>query len=390
MKLKHLAIFFLLFAILTYVVFMLIETGVVTAVDTAEDVTKETDATAELVTENKTTEIVDAAENNDAIIKKKQALFDRTFADMTYSGYALNHRMDIPEAILRLKTLITQGANPNKKLPFSNKSGEGDYILYTPISYIFVTCDNDFTTYGADDRNFYLDIVKLLIDSGVDWNAENIHQGDDYSVTTTIADRLKQTENDPQHKPHCIEALNYVKNHLKENNITLEETKEIKQDDAIKKNQALFDKLFKEMTQFDYSIPRGLNHDMDIPEAILRLKALIAQGANPNKKISYYNGSNGSFDTPISYLLLGCINDDEANHTNARNFYLEIVKLLIDSGVDWNDKNSYETESDGGSDKRPLTERFERVEENADKLQCIEALDYVKNHLKENNITLEE
>ena len=159
-------------------------------------------------------------------------------------------------------------------------------------------------------------------------------------------------------------------------------------EDAAKKNQTLFDDIFLEMTYAGY----GLNYNIDIPEAILRLETLIAQGANPNKKIPYSGeGESDAFlYTPISYIFFTCGNDDRTYDSDDRNFYLEIVKLLIDSGVDWNDKNSYETESDGGSDKRPLTERFERVEENADKLQCIEALDYVKNHLKENNIILEE
>nr|MCH9844918.1 hypothetical protein [Alphaproteobacteria bacterium] len=59
-------------------------------------------------------------------------------------------------------------------------------------------------------------------------------------------------------------------------------------------------------------------------------------------------------------------------------------------GVDLNAKNYYEAETDdGGPYESPITERFERVERNADKLHCIEALNYVKNHLKENNITLE-
>ena len=356
----HLAIFFSLLAILTYVVLLPIKN-------------------------------INATENEDAA-KKTQALFDELFEDMTYSGSALNPNIDISKAILTLEKLIEQGANPNKKVSFN----DGNYYeyLYTPISYIFYACGWDSTTYGADDRNFYLEIVKLLIDSGVDWNAKDIYDSDYNSGTTTIADRLKQTEKDPRHKPDCIEALNYVQNHLKENNITLEETKKIKQvitkkDAIIKKNQALFDKLLKEMTYYS----NGLNHEIDIPKEILRLKKLIAQGANPNKKVSFEGrGGDGYIYTPISYIFHTCDSDSSTYGADDRNFYLEIIQLLIDSGIDWNAKNSSHSyyDDDDGPYESPITERFERVERNADKLHCIEALNYVKNHLKENNIILED
>ena len=194
MRVNHFAIVFSLLAILTYVVLLPIKN-------------------------------INATEDKDTTIKKTQALFDRTFADMAFAGYGLNHNMDIPEAILKLEKLIAQGANPNKKVSFGL---EDDYsYLYTPISYIFFTCGDDFKTYTSDDKNFYLEIIQLLIDSGVDWNAKNSRHhyddDDDDVYISTIAYTLKWIEEEKQHKPHCIEALNYVKNHLKENNITLEE-----------------------------------------------------------------------------------------------------------------------------------------------------------------------
>nr|MCH9853668.1 hypothetical protein [Alphaproteobacteria bacterium] len=162
------------------------------------------------------------ATENEAIIKKTQTLFDRLLKDMTNYGRSLNHEIDIPEAILTLETLIAQGANPNKKIPYSGE-GEGDAFLYTPISYIFFTCGNDFRTYDSDGRNFYLDIIKLLIDSGVNWHDKNDYETYDGDTgTTTIAYELEWVE-EAKHRTHCIEALDYVKNHLKENNITLAE-----------------------------------------------------------------------------------------------------------------------------------------------------------------------
>ncbi len=187
MKLKHLTIFFSLLAILIYVVLLPVKN-------------------------------INATETEKADVQK---LFDGIFLKMTYASYALNHDMDIAKEILKLENLIAQGANPNKKISFSEG---GDYgYSYTPISYIFRTCGNDFRTYYPDDQNFYLDIVKLLLDNNVDWNAKNIEKiYEGYSdETSTIAERLKRTEENST-KPECLEALDYVKNHLKENNIILE------------------------------------------------------------------------------------------------------------------------------------------------------------------------
>ena len=196
MKLNHLAIFFSLLAVLTYVVLLPIKN-------------------------------IHATENEDNA-KKTQTLFDRLLKDMAFAGYGLNHEIDIPEAILRLEKLIEQGANPNKKVSFGL---EDDYsYLYTPISYIFFTCGDDFKTYTSDDRNFYLEIIQLLIDSGIDWNAKNSRHdysdeyNDDEGRISTIADTLEWVEKwRDSDIPHCIEALDYVQNHLKENNITIAE-----------------------------------------------------------------------------------------------------------------------------------------------------------------------
>ncbi|MCH9845228.1 MAG: hypothetical protein K0U39_06935, partial [Alphaproteobacteria bacterium] len=224
--------------------------------------------------------------------------------------------------------------------------------------------------------------------SGIDWNAKNSSlsyyddDDEDEGHISTIADTLKWVEEEKQHKPHCIEALDYVKNHLKENNIILDEAKQ-----TVKKSaQALFDELFAEMTYYG----RGLDYDIDIPKEILKLETLIAQGANPNKKISFEgSGDYGNLNTPISYIFHACANDMYIDDADGENFYLDILKLLIDSGVDWNAKNIYVSYN---SDDRSTTiaDTLEWVEENADKLQCIEALNYVQNHLKENNITLAE
>ncbi len=197
MKLKHLTISFLLFVILAYVVFMVIQSDLTTETEKAKKA-------------------------------NLQPLFYKLFLDMTHygygNGYGLDYDMDIPKAILKLENLIAQGANSNKKVNFGD---DGEYgYSYTPISYIFRTCENDDYIDDADDRNFYLDIVKLLIDSGVDWNAKDSYQVyeseyENNSGTSTIADRLKRTEENST-KPECLEALDYVKNHLKENNIILE------------------------------------------------------------------------------------------------------------------------------------------------------------------------
>ncbi len=187
MKLKHLTIFFSLLAILIYVVLLPVKN-------------------------------INATETEKADVQK---LFDRLFTRITYLSSGLNHNMDIAEAILKLENLIAQGANPNKNVNF----GDGDYgYSYTPISYIFLTCVTDSRTYYPDDRNFYLDIVKLLLDNNVDWNAkdiEQIYEGDSDQIST-IADTLIWVEEDV-HKPECLEVLAYVKTHLKENNIVIEE-----------------------------------------------------------------------------------------------------------------------------------------------------------------------
>ena len=224
MKLKHLTIFFLtLLAVLTYVVFMVIQSDLTTETEKAKIVEAEQARKARVAERDK---VIKARAIEIAKAKKadKQGLFDRLFKDITYSSYGLNHNIDIPEAIVKLENLIAQGANSNKKVSFGD---DGEYgYLYTPISYVFVTCGNDSYIEDADGRNFYLEIVKLLIDSGMDWNAkdiENIYEG--YSdETSTIADTLKWVEDgDGKYKPECLEALAYVKNHLKENNIVIEE-----------------------------------------------------------------------------------------------------------------------------------------------------------------------
>ena len=216
MKLKHLTIIFLTFAILSYVVFMLIQNYV--AIE-AEKVRVAEIEKAEKANEARKARAIEIAKAKQADV---QRLFDRLFKDMTKYSRGLNHNMDIAKEILKLEDLIAQGANPNKRFEIGSDGDEGK--LDTPISYIFFTCARDSYIEGADGRNFYLEIIKLLIDSGVDWNAKNYYEGEDYSGTTTIADTLKWMEDeDENHKPECLEALNYVKNHLKENNIIIEE-----------------------------------------------------------------------------------------------------------------------------------------------------------------------
>ncbi len=187
MKLKHLTIFFSLLAILTYVVLLPVKN-------------------------------INATETEEADV---QRLFFKTFLGMTYGSLGLNHDMGIPEAILKLEDLIAQGANPNKNFGFPSE-GEGGGLV-TPISYIFTTCNNDFRTYYPDDRNFYLDIIKLLIDNGMDWNNTIYYQNDDgTSGSYSIADTIRWEEEEYATKPECLEVLAYVKTHLKENNIVIE------------------------------------------------------------------------------------------------------------------------------------------------------------------------
>ncbi len=109
--------------------------------------------------------------------------------------------------------------------------------------------------------------------------------------------------------------------------------------------QNLFDRLFTETIRYTY----GLDYDTDIPKAILKLENLIAQGANPNKRIIHAVDGSGYVDTPISYTFLACNNDSYIDDADGRNFYLEIIKLLIDNGVDWNAKNYYESEDTSGT-----------------------------------------
>ena len=201
MKLKHLTIFFSLFAILAYVVLLPVKNINATEAEKAKAIETE------------------------RIAKAREAdvqTFYILFLDMTQSGYGIDYGMDIPQAISRLETLIAQGVNPNRsfELP-SDGYGEG---FVTPISHILLTCTNDRYLNDADDRNFYLEIIKSLIDSGVKWNAKNSYDGYHYgeSGESTIADSLIWTEENA-HKPECLEALAYVQNHLKENNIIIEE-----------------------------------------------------------------------------------------------------------------------------------------------------------------------
>ncbi|MCH9844904.1 MAG: hypothetical protein K0U39_05290, partial [Alphaproteobacteria bacterium] len=85
------------------------------------------------------------------------------------------------------------------------------------------------------DRSFYLDMMKLLVNEDTDWNAKNIydyyHYDDDEDGSSTIADILKWVEKEMKadkspyrdyDTSHCIEVVDYVKNYLKENNITIE------------------------------------------------------------------------------------------------------------------------------------------------------------------------
>ena len=222
MKLKHLTIFFVLFAILSYVVFMVGKNYV--AIEAEKARVAEIARKARVAERDKVIK-ARAIEREKANKAYKQTSFDRILKDMTYYSRGLNNNIDIPEAILKLEDLIAQGANPNKKISFSEG---GEYVyLYTPISYIFLTCGNDDYIDDADGRNFYLEIVKLLIDSGVDWNDKDSYEVyeseyEDNSGTSTIADTLIWVEENST-KPECLEVLAYVQNHLKENNIVIEE-----------------------------------------------------------------------------------------------------------------------------------------------------------------------
>ncbi len=196
----HLTIFFSLFAILAYVVLLPVKNINATEARKAKAIEAE------------------------RIAKAREAdvqTFYEIFLDITQSGYGIDSDMYTAETISRLETLIAQGVNPNRsfELP-SDGYGKG---FVTPISHILLTCTNDRYLNDADDRNFYLEIIKLLIDSGVKWNAKNSYDGYHYgeSGESTIADSLRWTEENA-HKPDCLEAIDYVKTHLKENNITLE------------------------------------------------------------------------------------------------------------------------------------------------------------------------
>ena len=146
-----------------------------------------------------------------------QTLYDEIFQEMVHSEYGLDNKIDIPKAMLTLENLIAKGINTNKSIGYDS----GDYgYSYTPISYTIRSCMNN---HNDDGKIFYLDIIKLLIDSGVDWNAKDFEGSYYYDDTTpTIADTLKWME-ERMTKPECLEALAYVKTHLKENNIVIEE-----------------------------------------------------------------------------------------------------------------------------------------------------------------------
>ena len=218
MKIKHLAIFFSLLAILAYVVFMLIQHNAVIEAEKVRVAEIEKAEKAKKANEARKARAIEIAKAKKANL---QTSFDRLFLDMTSYSRGLNDNIDIAKAILKLEDLIAQGANPNKNFGFPSE-GEGGGLV-TPISYIFTTCNNDNYIEYAGGKNFYLEIVKLLIDSGIDWNNTIYYENDDgTSGSYTIADTLKWME-ERTSKPECLEVLAYVQNHLKENNIIIEE-----------------------------------------------------------------------------------------------------------------------------------------------------------------------
>ena len=150
--------------------------------------------------------------------------------------------------------------------------------------------------------------------------------------------------------------------------------------------QVLFDDIFQEIVDHQY----GLDYNIDLSKAILILDYLVAQGAHPNTKISYENGDTDHTVIPISYAFSACINDREVNETNGGNFYLDIIKLLINEKTDWDIKDIHNSYYHGkGTSTIADTLRWVEGDRYRALLHCIEVADYVKNHLKENNITIE-
>ena len=165
MKLKHLTIFFLLFAILAYVVFMVIQNNAVIEAEKAR--------IAEIEKAEKAKKDIErAARIAKAQQASKQRLFNKHLTEITKHGYGLDYDIDIAEAILKLEDLIAQGANPNEEIEHGDGDIEGyldksipyletptSYLevgvsyLDTPISYIFLTCVND-DDIDTDGKNF--------------------------------------------------------------------------------------------------------------------------------------------------------------------------------------------------------------------------------------------
>ena len=153
--------------------------------------------------------------------------------------------------------------------------------------------------------------------------------------------------------------------------------------------QTLFDEVFQELISHGYQYQ--LNQDIDLAKAVLTLDYLVTQGVHPNAKIYFGEGDYSYLYTPISYILLTCIiNDDEINYTNGRNIYLDIMKLLVNEKTDWNAKDIDDSYYHGVSTSTLAdTLEWEEDEDEKRKPECLEVLAYVKNHLKENNIILE-
>ena len=360
MKLKHLTIFFLLFAILSYVVFMVVKNNAIIEAEKAKiaEIEKAEKAKKTIVKQTD-------AEKKLKLPRNWQTMAGRRWINFLWDGITAE----------QMQFMIDNGLDPNKMLTVKWSDGE-----VTQYSLLYRMIHRDHST----------DIIKILLDAGADANLTNeqgkrlpldqaiqwekfdvalllikhggVNTGNNYKV---LFDAISQGGlNDLKKFDFALALI--------DNGVV----------DAHDNYQTLYDEIFQEMVHSEY----GLDRKIDIPKAMLILEDLIAKGVNTNNSISYEIGDYGYSYTPISYTIRSCMNN---YNDDGKIFYLDIIKLLIDSGMDWNAKD-YEGSYYYDDTTPSITDTLKWMEERASKPECLDALAYVQNHIKENNITLEE
>ncbi len=243
----------------------------------------------------------------------------------------------------QMQFMIDNGLDANKMLtPDVNRGPKQYSLLYAIIG----------------NKN-PIALVKILLDAGADTNLTN-----------------KEATNLPLDRAIASYKFDVALLLIEHDAVGVEENK-----------QTLFDEVFQELIKYGYG--EHFHRDIDLAQAILTLNYLIAQGVHPNTKVLDYNGDISHYVTPIFYTLAACINDGYMSDADGRNLYLKIIKLLVNEKTDWSAKNIHDSYYHGEG-TTTIADTLEWIEESARNQECLEALDYVKTHLKENNITLEE